>query len=212
MEIEHNIPLKPDEDTLVVIREHLAPRMPRFVLYTLLTCLPFFFIFPLFRQGLIGVIGFFILLLVPLTLFLREYRRWADTLLIVTDRRIIDVERRGFFDREVCEAAYSEIDEVTFRVKGLVPTVFRYGMIDVKTAGNAADMEFKCIPRPADIHEIIADARRDVRDRETSLKERKLRALSKRVPIEEIEKLERKTRERDQEEALEAVYGDGEAH
>lgn len=202
------VPLKEEEEVLLMVRESLVPHAPRFVLYTVLLCIPLFFSFPLLKLGWGGVLVWGIAIMACVVALIRAYRAWKDTMLVVTDRRIVDIERTGLFEKAVCEAEYEEIDEVTFRVKGVVPTVCRYGTIEVKTAGNAADIAFIRAPRPADVHEMIADARRSALERPVTRKERRARTIAKRMTDEDMDAWERSARVRDQQQALRAVFDD----
>jgi len=153
--------LKPHEDVLEIVRESLIPILPCLVLYILWVLVPFFFLFPLFRQGMMGLLIFFVLALSGVIMLTRRLKRWSATMLVLTDKRIVDVEQRGFFDRIVTETPYSQIDEASYRVKGLCATVFRYGSIRLELKGSAADIQFERIFHPARIHDLINDLRRE---------------------------------------------------
>lgn len=157
--IDKSIQLKPEEEVLEVVHEDVVPHLPRFLLLFLWFVIPFFFLFPLFRQGAVGVVIFFALVGSALVFSFRDYLRWSNTMLVITDRRIIDVERRAFFERVVSEIPYARVDDVTYRVKGLVPTLFRYGDVRVHAAGSGADIEFRRVARPSRVHDLIHDLR-----------------------------------------------------
>ncbi len=156
--------LKPHEEILAVVRQSLIPLFWKFLLFTLWLIIPFFFLFPLFREGVWGVVVFFALVISGFALLLRQYMRWHGTTFIVTDRRVVDIDQRGFFDRIVTEAPYSQIDEASYRVKGFWATVFRYGSIRLDLAGSAADIKFERVYRPARIHNLINDLREESRN------------------------------------------------
>ena len=87
--------------------------------------------------------------------------KWSRTVLVVTDMRVIDVDQKGFFDKVVTETSFKQIDEVSYRVKGLMPTIFSYGIITIKLSGSAADIEFVNIKKPARVHNLINDLKAD---------------------------------------------------
>lgn len=155
--------LKPHEEVLAMVRQSLIPVCWKFLGLIFWLLIPFFFLFPLIHQGIWGVLVFMVLVISGVILLLREYLRWSGTLLIVTDKRVIDLDRRGFFDRVVTEASYLQIDEASYRVKGFWATVFRYGSIRLDLAGAAADILFERIGRPARIHNLINDLREELR-------------------------------------------------
>lgn len=155
------IQLKPHEEVLEVVRESIIPQIPRFSLLVLWFVLPFFFLFALFREGVMGVIIFLVVLLSAIFFLSRAVFRWSNTVLVVTDMRIVDIDQNGFFDRTVTEAVFKQIDEVNYRVKGFVPTIFRYGTVRIHMRGSAADIEFARMTRPARIHDLINDLREE---------------------------------------------------
>jgi len=157
--LEHVLLIKEGERVRALTKPHALTLVPGLTLALFLIVSPFFFLFPLFREGWVGVLIFLGLLGSATYFFSRAYVRWSNTVMIVTDRRVIDVERKAFFDREISEISYPRIDEVSYRVKGLFPTLFRYGSIRLHVAGTAADIEFKNAARPSRIHDLINDLR-----------------------------------------------------
>ncbi len=155
--------LKPHEEILETVHQTLVPNTPRFALYVLWLVIPFFFLFPLFREGLGGVLVFLGLVISGGVMLLRRSMRWSGTVLVLTDKRIIDIDQRGFFDRIVTEVAYTQIDEASYRVKGFWATIFRYGSIRLDLNGSAADIQFDFVPRPARVHNLINDLRAEHR-------------------------------------------------
>ncbi len=162
MKLLNLIQLRRDEEILEIVHESFVPHIPRFFLLGLWFLVPFFFLFPLFQMGTIGVVIFVVLLVSGTILFWRSYRRWAYTVFVITDQRIIDIDQKGFFDRVVTETTFYEIDEVSYRVKGVCATIFRYGFVRLQLAGSAADIEFDKIKRPARIHALINDLRNEL--------------------------------------------------
>jgi hypothetical protein len=157
MRIEQLIELKPREEVLEVVNETVIPSLPKFVLLIVWFLIPFFFLFPLFRQGTFGVIVFFLLILSAVYFIGRAYTKWARTVLVVTDKRVVDVDQKGYFDKVVTETSFRQIDEVSYRVKGFWPTIFSFGVITIKLSGSAADIEFVNIKKPARVHNLIND-------------------------------------------------------
>ena len=105
---------------------------------------------PAFR----GVIESFLFMIFWLILFII----WIDYYLdvwIVTDQRIVNIEQLGLFRRRVSEMEHSKIQDVTSKVKGVFPTLFKYGYVYIQTAGATERFVFKQIPNPVKIRNII---------------------------------------------------------
>ena len=151
--------LKAREEVLEVVHGVLTPRLPKFFLLVIWLVAPFFFLFPLWRQGTIGIVIFFLWLLSGFFLLFRQYLMWSRTVFVVTDGRVVDHEQKGLFHRVVTEARYEQIDEVSYHVKGIVPTLFRYGLVRLELHGASADIVVPRVARPAHITDLLNDLR-----------------------------------------------------
>lgn len=99
-----------------------------------------------------------------LTLWLIFVYRFTDYYLdkwVLTNRRIIDVEQRGFFIREVSSVRYPMIQDVTINVSGLFPTLLNFGTIQVQTAGVEQEFLLTLAPDPLINKEFIIELKRD---------------------------------------------------
>lgn len=206
-QIAFYVTLKPEEEVLEIVHASIVPRLPRLLLLVVLLLLPFFLMFPLFSLGLAGVAVFFALLFLGVLLSLRAYLRWNHTALVITDRRLVDIERRGLFDRVVTQAPFSQVDEVSYRIRGVWSTLFRYGSLRVQLAGSAADIEFHCAPAPARVHDLINDLRKVVADEVHEREEDRVRRLTRKLSPEDVDRLEQDVRGREIEEGFEGLYG-----
>lgn len=159
MEAPKYIELKAREEVLDLVQASLLPKLWAFVFATGWTVLPFFFLFPLWRQGSWGVILFFVWLVSGIIILSRLYLMWARTVFLVTDMRVVDYDQRGFFHRVVTEARFEQIDEVSVQVKGIIATLFRYGTLRLKLHGAAADIEVERVKRPEHLADLINDLR-----------------------------------------------------
>jgi uncharacterized membrane protein YdbT with pleckstrin-like domain len=74
---------------------------------------------------------------------------------IVTNMRIIDQHQRGFFNQEVAELSLVNIQDVSFKMEGMVATMMNYGRIEVQTAGNDQKFIFSDIPNPQTVKDEI---------------------------------------------------------
>lgn len=90
-----------------------------------------------------NILFIFLYLLWAVILWMVIFYIWTDYYLdvwIITDERIIDIEQRGFFHREVSSLRLDRIQDVTITVNGIIPTMIGYGNVHVQTAG--ADRNF----------------------------------------------------------------------
>ena len=159
MDAPKYIELKPREEVLEVIHASVVPHMPKLAMLVLWSVLPFFFLFPLWRQGTWGVILFLVWLCSGLLMLARAYVRYNRTVFLLTDSRVVDHDQRGLFHRVVTQARYDEIDEASVRIKGIAPTMFGYGTLTLKLHGSSADIVVDAVPRPSHLADVINDLR-----------------------------------------------------
>lgn len=66
------------------------------------------------------------------------YVKWIDhrfDLIIVTDKRIVDINQYRLFNRKVSEANLAQVQDVASEVKGILGSILHYGTISIQTAG-----------------------------------------------------------------------------
>ena len=77
---------------------------------------------------------------------------------IVTNRRVIERNQLGFFDRQVSELHIYRIQDITVSTKGIVPTMLHYGDVIIQTAGTEQKFVFRQLPRPEEVRTTIMKA------------------------------------------------------
>ncbi|MFZ2803605.1 MAG: PH domain-containing protein [Patescibacteria group bacterium] len=81
---------------------------------------------------------------------------WLDVF-IVTDKRILDIDQKGLFDRTVSELRLYRTQDATAQIKGILHTLLDYGDIFVETAGEQERFHFEDIPHPNQIAKAILE-------------------------------------------------------
>ena len=73
-------------------------------------------------------------------------------ILIITDRRLILINQKGFFRRNVGSFRLERMQDINVEINGLIATLLDYGTIHVETAGHG-DEEFRAtdLPKPREI-------------------------------------------------------------
>lgn len=146
---------KNGEEILEVVRPAWIAFLPMGALGALLTLLPFFLMFELFRRGVWGVLAFFILLAVGASLFARTAFLSRRNGVLLTRERIVDIEQRGLFHKVVSDIPYSKIEESRYEQRGPLAMMFGYGTVIIQTRGAGADIEIRFARDPKRIHEMI---------------------------------------------------------
>jgi uncharacterized membrane protein YdbT with pleckstrin-like domain len=124
-----------------------------FIIYPfVIKLVPWFSINP--RKNLLYLIA----LIYYMFLWLYFFLSWLDYYLdvwIVTNKRIVDIEQKGLFSREVSEFSVYRVQDVTVEVRGIFPTLFHYGDVHIQTAGEARQFIFKDVPDPYKVKDEI---------------------------------------------------------
>lgn len=115
-----------------------------------------------------GILG-----LVNTIWFIWQLENWRNDIFILTDRFVLDVDRKPFgFGESRKQAAIGNIQNVDATRPGFFPTLFNYGFVSVDTAGSKSDIVFDYVPNPeliqGDIFQRIDEARRQQRIQEGS--------------------------------------------
>lgn len=99
----------------------------------------------------------FFLALYMMVLFLFLFLFWMDYYLdmwIITNRRVIAIEQKGLFRREIAEILLPRVQDVTIEISGVVETFLKFGTIKIQTAGER-EFIIHNIPRLYEIKDII---------------------------------------------------------
>lgn len=106
-------------------------------------------------QKLVALLSAVWALFMWVTLFLVWTDYYLDVL-VVTSKRVIDIEQKGIFSREVAAFRLDRIQDVTVNISGVIATFLEFGNIHIQTAGETADIIVRGIPDPHHIRETIS--------------------------------------------------------
>ena len=94
-----------------------------------------------------------------LALWVGGYLVWLDHHLdiwVVTNQRLIDVEQKGIFRREVSSLRLDRIEDITAEVDGALATFLKFGDIKVQTAAEAKEFIISNIAAPQAVVDAIS--------------------------------------------------------
>lgn len=168
--------LKDNEEVVKVFREYILVNTWAIMITAILVIVPFFLMFPLFRLGWYGILIFLLLVIAGLIFGFRKYIMWYYTTFVITNQRIIDYDQKGLFHRQVSEAVFEKIQDVSYNKKGPTQTLFNYGNIVVQTAGEAKNLEINKVKNPSKVQSLLVELQYNIinksaEDQELSAKE-----------------------------------------
>ncbi len=150
------ITLNPTEELVLVLRRH-------WFIFTLQVALAFLFgiIPPIAGVALArtapdffaaaAALFAFVASIYYLVLWLAFFATLADYYLdvwIITSERVIAIEQRGLFRREVSEFTILRVQDVSTHINGFIATALDFGELHVQTAGEEEKFCFKQVPDP----------------------------------------------------------------
>lgn len=137
--IKKIIRLRENERIVKVVRHPLIVILPNLIIGFLILLLNFFVMFYLFMQGIWGIVIFFAILVVVAFYLLRLVFLWKRNLFIITNRRVVDIEQRGFLEQHVLEFSYDQIKEINSKVKGVFASIFKLGSVRLELKSELSD-------------------------------------------------------------------------
>ena len=90
---------------------------------------------------------------------MESFLTWFFNVYIVTDERIIDIDFYNLIYKEVSDANIDKIQDVTYKMGGVIRTLFNYGDVMVQTASEVPNFEFLAVPKPDKVAKVLQDLR-----------------------------------------------------
>ena len=165
------IQLQPDEKIVLSVRRHWYVVVAESLILFGLAILPFIIL------PAIGYLNFkfsssfsslyiFLSSLWLLGLWLTFFIFWTNYYLdvwIITNQKIIDIEQHGLFRREISEYRLDNIQDVTVKIPDLLATFFKFGNVEVQTAGATSQtFVIRNAPHPEEVRDLIIKMQNEV--------------------------------------------------
>ncbi|WP_280585137.1 PH domain-containing protein [Halorubrum sp. Boch-26] len=94
------------------------------------------------------------LVLIGVPILAAAYLQYQNTNYVVTDRGLYS--KRGILSRDVKQIGFDKVQNISYSQSALGAS-FGYGSVDVSTAGGSGvELQFRSIPDPASVQELIA--------------------------------------------------------
>ncbi len=101
----------------------------------------------------------FFLIVYLMIILLVSFILWSDYYLdiwIITSERIVDINQKGLFNREVSEFMLDKVQDVSVEVPNMLATMMKYGNLRIQTAGDRT-FEIEEIPNLYEAKNLIMD-------------------------------------------------------
>lgn len=147
-----------DEEVLFVFRKHPVV-MRKGLIFSMLAILAGTIpslIKPEISYFFIGLaVGF----AVGLIIFMPYWIAWYYSVYIVTDKRLIQISRKGLFSKSVVDLSLNQIQSMNYQVNGLQETLLKFGTIVIQT--YIGDLVIHDVHHPEKVQKTIAQILRE---------------------------------------------------
>lgn len=109
-------------------------------------------------------------LLICWILFFISLTDYYLDVLRITNKRIIDIDQRGFFNRNVATMRVDNIEDVTVDTQGFFATILRYGTIRIQSAGERREFNIPYVTDPEYVKATISKIQDVIRERVQEVK------------------------------------------
>jgi len=173
------IQLAPQEHIIAVFRKHWLVIFFEVVGLAVIGILPL--VLHMFGRTLVyGSLGTdieivfgFLYVLFLILLWIAGFNIWMDYYLdrlVLTNTRVIEIEQRGLFSREISSLNLENVQDVTIEIHGILQTFFKLGDVHVQTSGAQRQVSIGYLAHPEQAKHIIMDLHNQVLNRIRSVR------------------------------------------
>ncbi|MEW6610488.1 MAG: PH domain-containing protein [Patescibacteria group bacterium] len=161
LNINHLPNQAPDEEVVLLLRRHIFIILREVALFMIFAGLPLLAWYllqrnlPTFFDDDIRVsLAILLVYAYELYVWLFFYRAFIDYYLdvwIVTNKRIINIEQMGLFNRRISEQKLFRVQDVSSSQQGFFGTFLDYGDVSIQTAAEVGRFTFEQVPHPTQV-------------------------------------------------------------
>ncbi len=100
---------------------------------------------------------FTIWILITWLRFVKLFLIWYHDAILLTNVSIIDVYWYGLFDRTSTRVEYNMIEGISYTIRGIIPTLFKYGDISIQIVSGSEAVSLKNAINPKKVERIIME-------------------------------------------------------
>ncbi|MBL7150820.1 hypothetical protein ISS86_02730 [Candidatus Microgenomates bacterium] len=152
------------EKIVLLLRRHPLTNLPWMAFLTVLLLVPPFLLPVFISLGIIPHLPSSLQLIAILFwylgcfgFFLVNFLLWYFNVNIITDKRIVDIDFIYLLYKETTATRINQVEDVTYKMGGLICTIFNFGDVFVHTAGPEQNIEFLAVPKPDEVTKIIVE-------------------------------------------------------
>ncbi len=148
------------EKIVLLLRRHPITNVAWILIAILMIIAPLTLsVFPLlsFLPSNFQFIAVLVWYLITTAFVLESFLTWFFNVNIITDERIVDIDFHNLIYKEVSDCKIDNIQDVTYKMGGVVRTIFNYGDVYIQTAAEVPAFEFLAVPKPSKVARVLQD-------------------------------------------------------
>lgn len=149
-----------EEKIVLLMRKHIVTNVGWIIIGVIMILAPLVLSkFPILeflpaRFQFVAILGWY---LITMAFILEGFLDWFFNVYIVTNQRVVDIDFYNLIYKEVSDAKIDKVQDVTYRMGGVIRTIFDYGDVFIQTAAEVPNFEFLAVPRPNVVAKILED-------------------------------------------------------
>ena len=96
------------------------------------------------------------------SIFFMSWTNYYLDVLLVTNKRIVDIEQLNLFSRDIAEVRLEDIQDIKTEELGFIPHILKMGNLHIQTAGQIKEIFLRDVPDADEIKDIISKYRDEV--------------------------------------------------
>jgi len=161
-----------DENVIAVIHRHWFNLLQHFFMIFLMVLLlvgsygTLPALFPILNARAYNTLFTFLESLFAMLIWIIFFITWIDyyfDVWIITSKRIVNIEQKGLFSRDISELNFDKIQDITTEVTGMIPTFMNYGDVQIQTAAEQEKFLFRKIPNPYEVKDLLMNLQKGQR-------------------------------------------------
>jgi len=158
MSLSSKINLAPDEEIVAIFRRHHGAHFWTYFFGFGFLFASAFFLFYLTKQGYWGIALLAICVVLGLFLIFRAWFLTTRNRLVLTDLRLVDIDRSGWLDETVSAVRLSQIADAYVHRRGMRCALFNCGTLAIETKTGASFVA-ECLFQPQAAQDLITRTR-----------------------------------------------------
>lgn len=145
--------LEEDESLLRVVHKHWLFGLKSMFWPTAFIVVSALILYVNHARGMVIIMGFW--LFVFAIWWLRNFFDYYLDAWLITDQGIIDIAWHGWFHRQSTRVLYSDLQGISYEIKGVTGTVMRYGEVSVEKISTGEALSLENVASPKSVESLV---------------------------------------------------------